>query len=218
MKEEEEAEYWNLKWKLKEQRLRERVILDGSDGEYEFDHEIFNRVRHKKVLDVGCGPGEFTLRVARNAKSVTGIDASKIALEFAARNLARSGFGNVTFRHGNARKLLFPGNSFDLVYSRRGPASESKQTLREVLRVLRKGGIFMEITIGERDKQNVAEIFGRVDVGFQGSGLDCQEALVRGSGFQDFCGERLHGNGGILFATRSDYSAQDGADHSKVRC
>jgi SAM-dependent methyltransferase len=65
------------------------------------------------------------------------------------------------FRYGNARKLPFPNNSFDLVYSRRGPASESKQTLTEAFRVLRKGGIFMEITIGERDNRNVAEIFGR---------------------------------------------------------
>lgn len=33
-------------------------------------------------MDVGCGPGEFTLRVARKTKSVTGIDACKVALEF----------------------------------------------------------------------------------------------------------------------------------------
>ena len=161
MKEDWDAEYWNRKWKLREQRLRERVILDGSGGEKEFDHEILNQARRKKVLDVGCGPGEFTLRVARTARLVTGIDASKVALEFAGRNLARSGSKNVTFRYGNARKLPFPNNSFDLVYSRRGPASDTKRTLKEILRVLSKGGVFMEITIGERDKQNVAEIFGR---------------------------------------------------------
>ena len=161
MKEDQKAEYWNRKWKLKEQHLREGVALDGSDGEKEFNGEVLNRAREKKVLDIGCGPGEFTLRVARNAKSVTGLDASKVALELAARNLVRSGLKNVTFRYGNARNLPFPDNSFDLVYSRRGPASENKQSLTEVLRVLRKTGIFMEITIGERDKRNVAEVFGR---------------------------------------------------------
>ena len=36
VKEDERAEYWNRKWKLKEHRLRERVGLDGSDGEHEF--------------------------------------------------------------------------------------------------------------------------------------------------------------------------------------
>jgi len=84
-----------------------------------------------------------------------------VALELAKRNLARSRLKNVTFRYGNARKLPFRGNSFDLAYSRRGPASDSKRNLTEVLRVLRRGGTFMEITIGERDKQNLAQIFGR---------------------------------------------------------
>jgi 2-polyprenyl-3-methyl-5-hydroxy-6-metoxy-1,4-benzoquinol methylase len=60
VKEDRKAEYWNRKWKLKEQRLRERVILDGSDGEKEFNREILKRARSKKVLDIGCGPGEFT--------------------------------------------------------------------------------------------------------------------------------------------------------------
>ncbi len=185
MKEEEKAEYWNRKWKLREQRLRERVILDGSDGEYEFDHEILNRARGKNVLDIGCGPGEFTLRVARKAKSVTGIDASKVALEFAVHNLAKSGFKNVTFRHGNARKLPFPDNSFDLVYSRRGPASDSLQTLKQILRVLRKRGIFMEITIGERDKQNVAEIFSRGQLlGFKGQVSTVKKRWLEKVGFK----------------------------------
>jgi SAM-dependent methyltransferase len=159
--EDKERDYWNRKWKLREQRFRERVILDGSDGEREFDHDILNRASGSKVLDVGCGPGEFTLRVARRAKSVTGVDSSEVALALATQNLARTGFKNVTFMYGDARKLPFPDNSFDLVYSRRGPASDSKEALREILRVLKKRGVFMEITIGEIDKRNLAEIFGR---------------------------------------------------------
>jgi SAM-dependent methyltransferase len=185
VKEEAKAEYWNRKWKLREQRLRERVTLDGSDGEREFDHEILKRVRGTKVLDVGCGPGEFTLRVARPAKSVIGIDASKVALEFAKRNLARSRLKNAAFRYGNARKLRFPDVSFDIVYSRRGPASDSKQTLTEILRVLRGGGMFMEITIGERDKQNVAEIFGRGQMrGFKGQVSTVKKRWLEEAGFK----------------------------------
>jgi len=66
------------KWKLRERPLRERVLLDSSDGEPEFDQKMLNR-RRKKVLDVGCGPGEFTPRVAKGTKSVTEIDASRVA-------------------------------------------------------------------------------------------------------------------------------------------
>jgi ubiquinone/menaquinone biosynthesis C-methylase UbiE len=161
MMDEYKLEYWDRKWKLREQHLREKVTLDGSDGEREFSHEVLLRARGKKVLDVGCGPAEFTLRVGRIAESVTGIDASGIALEIAERNLRRSRLKNVEIKYGNAGKLPFPDRSFDLVYSRRGPASESRRNLSEVLRVLRRGGVFMEITIGEKDKRNVAEIFGR---------------------------------------------------------
>jgi SAM-dependent methyltransferase len=185
VREDFKAEYWNRKWKLREQRLREHVTLDGSDGEHEFDHEILTRARWKKVLDVGCGPGEFTLRVGRIARSVTGIDASKVALGLAERSLARSRLKNVKFRYGNARNLPFPEKSFDLVYSRRGPASDSKKNLAEVLRVLRRGGTFMEITIGERDKQNLAQIFGRGQMlGYKGQVSAVKRRWLETAGFR----------------------------------
>jgi ubiquinone/menaquinone biosynthesis C-methylase UbiE len=185
VKEEDKPEYWDRKWKLREQRLREKVLLDGSDGEREFAHEIFNRARGKKVLDLGCGPGDFSLRVSRIAKSVTGIDTSKVALEIAKHNLARSQLENVTFTYGNARKLPFSAKSFDLVYSRRGPASDTKRNLTEVLRVLRRGGAFMEIIIGERDKRNVAEIFGRGQkLGFRGQVSTVKKRWLEEVGFK----------------------------------
>jgi len=185
VREEEKAEYWNRKWKLREQHLREKMTLDGSDGEREFDCELINRAHGRKVLDVGCGPGEFTLRVGRIAKTVTGIDTSKVALEFAKRNLARSRLENVAFRYGDAGKLPFRDSSFDLAYSRRGPASDSKQNLTEIFRVLRRGGVFMEITIGERDKQNVARIFRRGQkLGFKGQVSDVKKRWLEQVGFK----------------------------------
>jgi SAM-dependent methyltransferase len=185
MREDFKPEYWDRKWKLREQHLREHVTLDGSDGEREFGHEVLTRARGKKVLDVGCGPGEFTLRVGRIARSVTGIDASRMALGLAEQNLARSRLKNVKFRYGNARNLPFPEKSFDLVYSRRGPASDSRRNLAEVLRVLRRGGTFMEITIGERDKQNLAEIFGRGQMlGFKGQVSSVKRRWLEEVGFK----------------------------------
>jgi len=108
----------------------------------------------------------------------------RVALRLAKRNLAKSGLENCRFRYGEARDLPFAGENFDLVYSRRGPASETKRTLVEVLRVLRKGGIFMEITIGERDKQNLAEIFGRGQMlGFQGQVSTVEKKRLEEAGF-----------------------------------
>jgi SAM-dependent methyltransferase len=153
-------EYWDKKWAFGEHR-RERVVLDGSDGEEEFDQELHDSTVRKIVLDEGCGSGVFTLKIARSASRIRGIDASTIALRLAERNLKRSRLSNVDFRLGDARHLPFPDNSFDVVYSRRGPGSDNIRTLVEAYRVLRKKAVFMEITIGERDKQNLARIFGR---------------------------------------------------------
>jgi SAM-dependent methyltransferase len=160
LKETDTKEYWDKKWAFGEHR-RERVALDGSDGEEEFDRELHSRTVRKIVLDEGCGSGVFTLKIARRASRVRGIDTSTTALRLAERNLRRSRLSNVDFRLADACHLPSPDDSFDVVYSRRGPGSNSIRTLAEAFRVLKKSGIFIEITIGERDKQNLAIIFGR---------------------------------------------------------
>jgi ubiquinone/menaquinone biosynthesis C-methylase UbiE len=160
LREEDTSEYWDKKWAYGEHR-HERVILDGSDGEREFDKELRLGTVGKIVLDEGCGRGHFTLRIAAKAKQVKGIDISTTALRQAESSLVRSKLTNVEFSLEDAGDLSFPKNTFDIVYSRRGPGSDNTQTLSEAYRVLRKNGKFMEITIGERDKQNLARIFGR---------------------------------------------------------
>ena len=160
MREEDTSEYWDKKWAYREHR-RERVILDGSDGEREFDKQLRLRTAEKTVLDEGCGNGNFTLRIATNAREVKGIDISTTALRQAETILVKSKLTNVGFSLEDAGNLSFPKNTFHVVYSRRGPGSDSTHTLLEAYRVLRTKGIFMEITIGERDKENLARIFGR---------------------------------------------------------
>jgi SAM-dependent methyltransferase len=184
MKEDRDARYWDRKWALGH-RLREDVSLDGSDGEHEFDKELLRRVRGKEALDVGCGPGEFTLEVAKVSRSVVGVDSSEVALRLARQNAAPSGLRNVEFRKGDSRLLPFAEGRFDLVYSRRGPASDTTRSVAEVFRVLRTGGTFMEITIGERDKRNLAEIFGRGQMlGFRGQVSAVKRRRLESVGFR----------------------------------
>jgi len=157
---EDMKEYWDKVWDYRK-HTREHVILDGSDGEEEFDKELRNKTVGKVVLDMGCGSGTFTLKIARKAKQVTGVDTSTIGLVQARMNLTRTRLRNADFHLADASRLPSSANGFDVVYSRRGPGSETVRTLSEAFRVLRKNGIFMQIEIGERDKQNLARIFGR---------------------------------------------------------
>lgn len=105
------------------------------------------------ALDVGCGSGALTIACAkRNPNAfVVGMDHwgpeyrdfSKSVCE---RNAAAENVKNVRFEQGNAVKLDYPDESFDVVtsnYVYHNIAGINKQKLLlETLRVLKKGGTF----------------------------------------------------------------------------
>lgn len=112
--------------------------------------------KDKVALDVGCADGRFTLSIAPNFKEIIAIDLSKGMLK-AARTLQREKkVRNVKFEIQDAYKTTYKNASFDIVYSRRGPSS-----FPEAFRLLRPSGYFVEIDIGEKDCQEIKEIFGR---------------------------------------------------------
>jgi ubiquinone/menaquinone biosynthesis C-methylase UbiE len=150
----EDREYWEKVYALPENFMEERAVTEGNDGEAEFDARMLDACVGKVVLDVGCGDGPFTIRLAVRAKEVVGVDFSRLAISIAKENLANSGRKNLRFETANAESLSFQKESFDLVTCRRGPVTDSENSLREAYRVLKKGGTLMEITIGERDKEN----------------------------------------------------------------
>ena len=111
-----------------------------------------------RVLDVGCGEGSMSREIAAIAKQVVGLDISAVALEEAART---SPEGNPCFVRADARRLPFTDGVFDLICSRRGPASGSVQTLSEVRRVMRSGTMFVALAVGESHRIETQEVFGR---------------------------------------------------------
>ncbi len=138
-----------------------KVTKEGNNGEDEFVKRVLNAASGKRVLDVGCGLGDIAIRMAATADEVVGVDVSQVALNRARKRLADSRLANVRFELADANDIPFPSEAFDVVVSRRGPVTESMRTLREAYRVLKTGGIMMEITIGEKDKHNLAQIFER---------------------------------------------------------
>jgi len=108
-----------------------------------------------QVLDIGCGNGPITIAVAKaypNAR-VTGIDTWGASWEYSRgvceRNAAIEGVANsVTFQKASAAALPFEDGTFDVVVSNlvfheiRG-VSDKRLLLREALRVLKKGGLFV---------------------------------------------------------------------------
>jgi SAM-dependent methyltransferase len=97
------------------------------------------------VLDVACGPGNFSRDFARAVGPeglVVGIDASRPMLERAVRETSAAGLDNVAFVYGDAAVLPFRDASFDAVccFAALNLFAEPLKALDQMTRVLTPGG------------------------------------------------------------------------------
>jgi SAM-dependent methyltransferase len=105
--------------------------------------DLFTKLRgsHGKLLEVGCGIGVDSIRLARCGFDVTAVDLTESALQVAKEFAARRDV-NINFQLGNAEGLDFPDETFDAVYSfgvlHHTPDIE--QAVAEVRRVLKPHG------------------------------------------------------------------------------
>jgi cyclopropane fatty-acyl-phospholipid synthase-like methyltransferase len=100
------------------------------------------------ILDIACGPGAWALDMAQAfpQKRVTGIDISRLMVEYAQAQAREKDLHNATFQVMDAlNPLEFADNSFDLVNARFITGFMSKAAwpllVRECMRILRPGGI-----------------------------------------------------------------------------
>jgi len=161
--ESEKIEFWdNVASRIGYNFSRMKVKRIGIDAEDVFAENVEKLLdKNKVVIDVGAADGRFSLSIANKTKKVIGIDLSEKMIERANVNLRKSGLTNVDFKVADAKNLPFDDETFDIVISRRGPVTASKELLKESYRVLKKNGVLLEITIGEKDKENIKMIFGR---------------------------------------------------------
>jgi ubiquinone/menaquinone biosynthesis C-methylase UbiE len=98
------------------------------------------------VLDIGTGTGVAALEVSKAVPSVglvVGIDRSPAMIGLAREKSARAGLRTARFHVMNAEDLRFPEEFFDVVISNCGIAiANFAGGMKEVLRVLRPGGVF----------------------------------------------------------------------------
>jgi len=93
-----------------------------------------------RVLDVGCGTGFATEGLLRETERVHGLDQSPHQLAKAFEKFGRR--GPVRFYLGDAERLPFASNSFDVVWSSGSIEywPDPEATLRELRRVGKPGG------------------------------------------------------------------------------
>ena len=107
-----------------------------------------------KILDIGCGTGHIIQEIAttRKISEHVELDVSKAMLKLAKENCERS--HNIGFVVGDGMILPFPDNIFDIVITRLAEYSP-----QEAYRVLKKGGVFFECSLGPQADKEILEFF-----------------------------------------------------------
>jgi ubiquinone biosynthesis O-methyltransferase len=121
------------------ERLERQLILD-----------LLGDVSGCRVLDVGCGDGEFAVELTKRGATVVGIDASAEMID-AAKALSKSQNADIAFQVAMAEHLPFPAEQFDVVTAITILCfvDDAAPVFREIARVLRPRG---RLVIGELGK------------------------------------------------------------------
>ena len=100
------------------------------------------------LLDVGCGPGNIALKIARRCPrlAIVGLDRSRHMVEIASGTAAELGLDTrVFFLQASADRLPFSGGAFDFVLSNSvlHHLSDPTRVLGEMLRVIKQDGAIL---------------------------------------------------------------------------
>ena len=101
------------------------------------------------VVDFGCGPGFYTIELAKKAKNVVAVDLSPEMLKKAQNKAAKAGVKNIQFLQSNGTSIQLENGSVDLillvtVYHEVG---ENEAVLKEFSRILKPYGKLVVVEV-----------------------------------------------------------------------
>lgn len=101
-----------------------------------------------RILDVACGTGRMLQEVFSLKRNIEywGLDTSKEMTDLLKKKASETGL-NANIKLGDATKIPFEDNTFDVVYSFHLlwhiPREEQEKIISEMIRVCKKGGIIL---------------------------------------------------------------------------
>jgi len=103
--------------------------------------DFLNIQKKEKILDIGCGTGNYSIEAAKLGALVTGIDLSSEMLKIAKEKAINAGL-NIKFMKMDAENMLFSSDYFDKIVTASVPhvVENIDIFLMEISRVLKPGG------------------------------------------------------------------------------
>ena len=99
-----------------------------------------------QLLDVGCGPGNFTLLMAPWFHQATGVDADRDMLTEAERQAAEAGIGNVEWLHLRAEEMPADLGTFRMIsFAQSFHWMDQATVARRALQMLQPGGACIHV-------------------------------------------------------------------------
>jgi len=139
------------------------VVEDNKITREEVDLIVgaLNLAPDDRILDLCCGQGRHCLEMARRGlQNVEGLDRSHYLIQRAKANARKENL-NVKFREGDARKLPYASDSFDVVvilgnsFGYFDTVNDDLRVLKEVCRVLKPWGrLLIDVADGEYLRQH----------------------------------------------------------------
>lgn len=132
-----------------------------TNDEVSFFLKLLKIEKHEKILDLCCGQGRHTIQLAKMGfLNIEGLDRSHYLIHRAKSSSKKGGF-NIKFREGDARKLPYPPDTFDVIlilgnsFGYFEAKEDDRKILCEVARVLKPWGrLLMELCDGEYQKMH----------------------------------------------------------------
>lgn len=187
------AQYYEDSWKEQLKPAHDKLM------------EMVRLQSGEHVLDIACGTGLLTFRVAETVEpggEITATDLSERMIELAEERMNEKSKKNITFYRMDAESLDFKEDTFDVALNGLGLMylPDPLQSLKETHRVLKPGGRTAIAIWGERKNCGWAEIFPVVDKRVatdvcpmffqQGTGNTLHQSMDK-AGFTDIKTERF---------------------------
>ncbi|KXT78170.1 class I SAM-dependent methyltransferase [Streptococcus sp. DD13] len=177
----------NFLAKLGKKRLRPGGITATN---WLIEHGRFSK--ESQVLEVACNMCTTSIELAQTyGCHITGVDMDSKALDKARRNITEAGLEDlIQVQQGNAMKLPFPDNSFDIVINEamltmlRGEAKS--KAIQEYLRVLKPGGRLLTHDVSyeaEHMEEKLSQLSQTIHVNVEPLHVDKWQELFRTNGF-----------------------------------